>query len=364
MQHLQLAATAIEPLDQLADDEAVGCRAGNDQRSVGGIDANPSRRLQHIHFLHDLNQFLRIERNQSKHFNPRLHVGQAYERVARYVDPLEKLRGDHRAIRRRLDQNRVLPRIGDDRELGLLRFGRRRTATLLSPHHGHLLGLLHLLRRHLRLRFAADAEELFEQLFGLFRRNVTQTELRDERLAAGRILLLSQQLRDLPQRDRRVDRFDPVGRRQRRQLTVFAEHRLEFLGELFRRQPADLQRGADEPVRREGLEVIGSDTWDQRRIERRTFDDRQPAIEFQQRVAAGQQVAIEQVDHLGHRVAARGGDVHAVGGQFLPVQWLIRQFGQPVDQFRPSLIAKLEGDTSIGTEHSGCQFSRIALRLR
>ena len=201
--------------------------------------------IQTAHLFERLDQGLRIDGGQPVDLHAR-HGGQQRVPLAdRDVQRPDRLFDDGHLVRRGVNDQRVVTRVGDDVYprllLGRLCCRPARSLRLLFGAPAHLLGHPpHLVRAGAagcgRL-FRLDPQQAQQLLADLFSPGVSQFEdAHQPLLALGRLFLLEDPP-DFEQVADRIDGFQPVGGLQRIELAVPAEHRLELLGGRLGQQP-------------------------------------------------------------------------------------------------------------------------------
>ena len=131
---------------------------------------------------------------------------------------------------------------------------------------------------------------MIDDFFGL---GVLEGKGAHEAFLAAAGLLGLEQLAHFAQIDHRVHHLEAIGRPQRRDLGVGAEHRLDLLDRGLGDQPIEREGNLDELVRQSAFQLLGVNARHQARIELLDVDDRQHLAVLEQREAASQQVRVD-----------------------------------------------------------------------
>src|SRR4051794_9307977 len=150
-------------------------------------------------------------------------------------------------------------------------------------------------------------------------------------------LLVVEHIADFPQIDHGVEGLDAIGRLESRDFSIRTEHGLQLLGRRLRRQRVESKGYFDELVRFSVVQIVGSDTRNEAGIELLDIDDGEPLSMPQQREATVEQMPVDEVARLIDEIAPLRPQIQEVGGDFLPVETEVRDFGEPFKDVKPRL---------------------------
>ena len=176
-------------------------------------------------------------------------------------------------------------------------------------------------------------------------RAVFQLERAEGLWLAGLHLLRPQYGVDVAEVEHGVHRLQAARLVQGEEFSVLAEHRLQLGGGRFRGEHLQRERHLDELVRIALRKIGRLDPRHEAGIEVLDIGNRQHfLVVAKQRVAAHQQVLVDQVADLRHRVAPPRGQIERIAGQILPVEAHARYRGQPFQHRQPGLVVEREAD--------------------